>query len=300
MTTERGDAQAIIDEVQRLHGVELLELARNHVAVVPTGKSLQSLKPLLDEYLQRPERRAGAAQLESLVSLIDHANRFKGDTSALFASAGGQGAPPSLQVVIDYHQKGPPTNDGHSARFCEHRGVYQFPLSDEWIEWNLIAKETMSQEDFAELLEDRIADILPVEGRSEESLEFANQLGITLASPARLLALSRGLSVKVDQKVAHHTNPASGQGSIAWQEEHSDEAGQPLEIPGGFFIGIPVFKHGDLYTVPVRLRYRVRQQKVTWTIKLHRLDVIFRDAFEDACAIAQTKTELPLFYGTPE
>ncbi|MGW8286201.1 MAG: DUF2303 family protein [Candidatus Deferrimicrobiaceae bacterium] len=291
---ERGDAETIIKEANRLAAVEFKPLARDQVAIVPEGKRLESLKPLMDQYLSRPERRSGTANLESIESLVDHANRFKDQGSALFATAGAQ---PSLQVVFDYHEQGDPSA---TARFRQHRGLYKFPLSDEWQTWNRIAGEPMGQEAFAEVLEDRIADILPAEERSDSDLEFAKQLGISLASPTKLLSLSRGLSVKVDQQVAHHTNPASGQGSIAWKEEHSDEAGQPLEIPGGFFLGIPVFKHGDLYCVPVRLRYRVRSQKVTWSIKLHRLDIIFRDAFEDACKHAQAKTELPLFYGTPE
>lgn len=291
--TRRGDAAAIIEAVQE--GGEFHEhtLSEMTIGVLPKDKKVISLKQYIDEYAKRPDRREGVAQLESLGSLIDHANRFKDVNSALFATT----VPPTLTTVFDYHEQGEPEA---TARFRKHRGVYRFPYSEEWETWNRVAEYSMSQEAFAELLEDRIDDIVDPSTPSDESKEFVKRLGLTLAGPAKLLTLSRGLSIKVDSKVSAYTNPSSGRGSITWEEEHSDEEGDALEIPGGFFLGIPVFKHGEMYSVPVRLRYRVRQKQVAWILKLHRIDAVFRDAFERACKDAQAKTELPLFFGAPE
>lgn len=57
---------------------------------------------------------------------------------------------------------------------------------------------------------------------------------------------------------------------------------------------------GHAYALLVRLRYRVQAGTVTFAAALHRADQAFRDAFEEACTIAQERTGIPLFHGSPE
>ena len=57
---------------------------------------------------------------------------------------------------------------------------------------------------------------------------------------------------------------------------------------------------GAGYTIPVRLRYRVAEGKVTWTVSMHRADQAFADAVQESADVAKTKTDLPLFFGAPE
>ena len=61
-----------------------------------------------------------------------------------------------------------------------------------------------------------------------------------------------------------------------------------------------VFRAGELYEVPVRLRYRVTGQNVKWSYELYRPEAVFDHAIEGACEAAKEKTALPLFYGSPE
>ena len=60
----KGDVQAALDELGRRAHVEYLgQNAGTPVALVPEDFRVQSLKPLLDEYLPRPERRKGTVVL---------------------------------------------------------------------------------------------------------------------------------------------------------------------------------------------------------------------------------------------
>lgn len=267
------------------------------VLITPQGLKSQSVKPFLDEYRTAPERRRGTATLTDLPSFIAHVNRFKDEDSALFANADPQ--KPGLVAVLDYHRAGA---DG-APRFGQHRASYAFPLSDEWKAWFQANGLKMTQGDFAAFLEDRIGDIAapPVDGEeATPAAKLAQLLGGKFASPQRLMDLSRGLSVRVDEKVAQVANLQTGEANIQFTTQHSDENGQPLKVPSLFLVTIPVFKSGAPYQLAVRLRYRVSHGSVSWFFELHRPDRVFEHAFNEACEKAGNETGLPLYQGHPE
>lgn len=308
-----SNAQAIIDRMERLTDVQELGIGARadgtDIAIlsVPEGRTLHSVKKYLDEYLPHPERRKGTATHTTLESFIAGTDRFKDESSAVFLDDVNRSAP-KLLAVFDYHESTATRlpegaslayAPGH-ARFGEHRAVYEFPLSDEWKAWDAIDGTKMSQADFALFLEDRIADVLAPASAGSKLQEYATSVGITLASPARLLELSKGLAVSVDKKVAQAVNLSSGESQFNFTEQHNGADGAPLKIPNGFAIGAPVFRNGVRYPIAVRLRYRVSQGSVVWTLTLSNTDKIFEDAISEAASIVAEKTALPVFRGRPE
>ena len=65
-----------------------------------------------------------------------------------------------------------------------------------------------------------------------------------VATPAQLIQLSRGLQVNVSSVVKNIVNLASGEASIAFDEQHTDGDGQPLKVPGIFMLSIAPFFMG--------------------------------------------------------
>lgn len=292
-----GDAAAIIGAAEKFGEAQRLEIEPGAIAgsgrfvlVVPEGRQVVNVKPYLDHYRTAPERKEGTARLTTLESFIDHVNRHKDGGTVVFASDDRD--KPALEAVIDYQHAGP---EG-APRFGKHRARYDFPLSDEWKAW-MGKREPMAQAAFAEFLEDRIGDALPA---TEATADFAIELGVELAGPQRLLELSRGLAVRVGQSVKNAQSLASGEVSVVFEETHQGEDGAPLKVPGGFVLGIPVFRGGARYRVPVRLRYRVEGRSISWRFVPHRTDLVFRDAFDEAVTAVREKTELLLLYGAPE
>lgn len=286
---------------EKLHASESLnvphpERPEEYVPFItlPSGLTLHSLKEHLDEYRTRPERREGVAELRTEASFIDHANRFKDADSALFADP-NPGAP-SLTSVLNYHRQGATAD----PRFGDHRGVYRFPLSKEWKAWQALNEKPMTQEAFASFLEDRIVDVADPREAGAKANEFLKLLGGSFADAARLMDLSRGLTIYVAASATKVVNLASGEGQITYTEEHHNAGGVKLDIPRAFLIGLPVFHGGTAYQVAVRLRYRLKENHLTWSYSLHRTDVVFDHAFEEACKRAADATGLPLFVGSPE
>ena len=318
MIEDQGTAQVVAALVHELSSPEIVSLAdpngrKVDVLVLPSGLKAHAIKQFVDEYATRPDRRKGTARLEDLASFIAHANRFKDGDSALFACS--TRSAPSLTSVLDYHEANGPEQVlgvdgaviGHTTaqragdpRFGEHRGVYAFPLSDEWQTWTAQNKKPLGQAEFADFIESHLLELADPVNAGAYATDVALGLGCSLAGPSKLLELSRGLSLRVGSLVTNAANLATGEAQLTYQTTHTDDGGAPLKIPGAFLVAVPVFKGGAPYQIPARLRYRVREKAISWFFELHGADRVFDHAISEACDAASKGTGLPLFRGSPE
>jgi uncharacterized protein YfdQ (DUF2303 family) len=256
----------------------------------------QSVKGLLQEYADRPERIVGTSTHFTLASFIDYVNRQKNPASAVFLDPNASA--PKIVAVIDYHDK--PTPPANAAHFGKHRAHYAFPLSDEWEKWSKQNGQAMTQEAFAAWLEDHVMDVLDPENTEPEVKAFANKLGMKFADGSTLISLSRGLTINIASQMTKVVNLASGEATMNFVEEHKDAGGQVLKIPGAFAIAIPVFKGGERKQLAVRLRYRAGGGRVTWYFEIYQQSRVFDAAIESARQEVERETELDTFTGTPE
>jgi uncharacterized protein YfdQ (DUF2303 family) len=299
---QQSEAAAVAEVVKKYIEPSIIEAKRgskDSVEILVAGNgsggvTLHNLKSYLDEYLAKPERRKGTATLMDLASFIEHVLRFKDQDSVLFADP--TPSAPKLTAVLDYHRAGATAD----PRFGQHRAVYSFPLSDEWKAWAARDGKEMSQQEFAELLEDRIADISDPASPGDAAAAFALNVGVSFATPQRLIELSRGLSLHVGQQVKQATNLQTGEVQLQYVTEHTDEKGAPLKIPGAFLITIPVFRGGAPYEIAARLRYRQKGATMTWFYQLYRVDRVLDHALDEAFKNAKAETTLPLLVGSPE
>lgn len=256
-----------------------------------TGEA-KSAQFLIEQYRLKPATKRGTARALTLASFIDLANRHKTAHSAVFADTDWRN--PSFQAVIDYHEKesvGPADN-------LKHRIAYSFPASEEWKAWVAQNGEPMEQGEFAAFLEDRIADLTaPTDG---ERTWLERDFGTTVATPAQLIQLSRGLQVNVDSVVKNVVNLASGEAQVAFDETHTDGDGKPLKVPGLFMLAIAPFFMGEKISLPVRLRYRKKGQGLVWFYQMYRPDQFVTERVRDDLITVADQTALPTFEGSPE
>lgn len=312
MSTEKRQAPSGVSEIRNIvqdhFKPQIVPLSRGDktkadVLVLPDGQDglkALSMKPFLDEFADHPERRKGTAEHTTIDSFIEHVNRFKSEHSALFGDKVGQ----RLLAVLNYHDK---SAEG-TPRYGDHCSNYSFPISDEWKAWKEYNGIYMDQAEFAEFLEERIVDVEVPPNVEEAALDEPTErlqklcqlLGGRFADPAQLMELSRGLKITAEERVHNANNLSSGEIQIQFTHEHRDEQGQPVRIANLFLINVPVFRDGDLYRIPVRLRYRVRNGQIKWCYLIHKSENAMNDAVTGVCERAELKTELPLFYGSPE
>lgn len=253
---------------------------------------VDSIRARLEEFRLFPERKRGTATVDTKESFADLVNRHKIDDSVIFADMNWE--KPSLTAVIDYHQN---RSNGQAA-FGQHRVHYPFPLSDEWLAWIAKNGAKLTQEEFAWFLEDRIPELSsPTE---EEVIQFERDFKTTVATPAQVVELSRGLQVHVSSKVKNAVTLASGEGNITFDETHQDASGGKLKVPGIFVLSISPFFMGDKVRVPVRLRYRPAGGSIVWFYEIWRPDQVITEHVRHAFKETLQKTGLPGFEGKPE
>lgn len=258
-------------------------------------------------YQDKPDRRNGIAYHSRLPSFIDHVNRFKTEASAVFAR--DDMTRPRILAVLDYHEAVNTSPDGGfddvagDPAFCDHQSSYDFPLSPEWKSWMKTNAHSMGQADFAAFLEDNIGDIdhAAVEDLSEAAQAFVTKVAGEMATPTKLIELSRGLTVYENSAVREVRNLSTGEAELTFNSEHTDADGKPLRMPNYFVICIPVLAQSAVYyRLVARLRYRKKADGLVFWYELWRPDLIFTDAFNEACETVKNQTGLPLFFGSPE
>ncbi len=260
-----------------------------------SAQKANSVRPLIEEFRSRPDRRTGIARMQTLGGFYDLVNRHKDDDSAIFVDLNWR--KPKFLAVVDYHRQLGEA-DEHEPRNLRHRIEYEFPLSDDWQAWIGANGKMMEQGDFAAFIEDHIAEISsPTD--SEKNL-YATQFQTQIADPYEIVTLSRGLSVSVDAKVAKAVTLQSGEGEIAFSEVHRDGGGQKLSVPGLFILSVPVFFRGANVRFVVRLRYRVLDGAVKWAFQIWRPDEFVTAAVEKDRDAVAVETGLPTYAGAPE
>lgn len=304
MSTETLDGSAVkaIEDIVLMGSthvvdVELIDTPHGIPTSIPVllnkkAGSATSLKPLFDAWRTHPERKTGTASVTTLESFIDLANRHKTDDSVIFANT--DWTKPSLTAVIDYHRKA----NGGNADYGQHRIHYQFPLSEEWQAWQAQNGKVMDQQDFATFIEDHLQELSAPD--SEEAEYYQQLFGFKVAYPNELQALSRGLSVTVNQNVKSNVVLQSGEGEIVFEEDHRDAQGNKFTVPGLFILNIAPFFLGDTCRIPVRLRYRVRGGAAVWFYNIYRPDKHITEQVRRDLENAASATALPHFQGAPE
>lgn len=281
----QGAQQVQVVEVDTPRGSIPLAFRKNGNAL-----ELVDLRSEAEKWASAPERRKGKATAQTLQSLIDMTNRHKDISSAMFLSIKGNTA--SLTSIIDYH------TTEQTPRFCDHRIIYEFPFSPQWLAWRGNDGQPMEQAKFAFFLEENIIDLTAA--TPAEDKELRPILNAKFGAPNEIMELSRGLEVRVDAKFKDVQHLDSGAAEMMFEETHKGIDGKPLKIPTAFMLAIPVFEGGDTVRIACRLRYRRESGKLFWFYKMLNVERLVRETVRAQAKAAADQTNLPLYEGAPE
>lgn len=258
-------AGAALAEVRIVDGTPLV--------VVPEGFKVEDLSEHLDTPT-RIKRQVKALSLDGFLAYWARANdTAKVGRAAIYVNSLNH----MFVAIFDDDQVGMPA-------WRQHSMIYDCPLSEEWVNWTGNQGKLMPQADFARFIEENLPDIV------EPTADI-------------ILKLARELEAKRSVDFGQATRLDTGVTSIRFQEtiNASTTTGE-IALPDTFALGIAVFKGGEKYKVPCRLRYSVPRQageglKMGYVID--RPYKLIDAAFDDLVAVIAEKTAQPMIEAVP-
>ncbi len=238
------------------------------LVMVPEGYTAHAVAPL-----ERPlPRIRQAVTLKECDSFISYVNRYKSESTRIFALPGHQapGAAACFHAVLDYHQKDAAAHGVHIARFAP-------PYSEQWKRWT--GAKPMNQPQFAEFIEDNRKDIVVPEA-------------------AALMDVVSKFRAKKTQEYDAVVYQSNGDLTLSFSEktEHAG-GGKQIVVPQELKLGIPVYFKTDNYEIPVFLRYRLKEAALTFEVKVDRGDYVEQAAFDTIAAKIAKATGIEIYIG---
>jgi len=209
-----------------------------------------------------PRFLTAAPRFQDSGAFIAYVNEWKQVATRIFYVQAGK-----FLAVIDYHQSKAP-----AAQHGDHLAFLDLTRSPEWITWAGKSEKTMSQQEFAEFLEDNSNDILQ-------------------PGPAEMLEVATSLHATTGATFRRAMNLSNGQVQMQFDENiEAKVAGGTKEVPTTFQIGVRPFMGTERYPVDCRLRYRVQGGSLSFHFKALHLDTITEAALEGIVAKVRDET----------
>lgn len=269
LASTNGEAQTIVDVA--LRSAPPAELTPGKVYAFHTPAGVHQVDLTGPKYKDFPDRKTGTTVVCDAASFLAYFGKHSDEHSEVYADAERL----TVTAVLD-------ANTIEGARWGGHRVSLELRATEAWQQW--IAKDgaLLSQEAFAEFLEDHLPELL--EPDSATMLEIAQ---------------SFQAAVKVDFQSA--TRLSSGQRQFQYLETQSAKAGQKgsLEVPEKFVVGLVPFEGSEGYQLTARLRHRITQDGLRLGFKLERPGDTLRTAFQDVVTAIGGVVTVPVLNGTP-
>jgi uncharacterized protein YfdQ (DUF2303 family) len=239
---------------------QLLPEVKEHkrAVIVPQASKIVHLER---EKLVDPRFLTACPTFHDAKAFIDYFESFKTPGSRIFYSQDG-----SFRAVIDYHERGPGPAHG------DHQAVLVLKRSPEWLTWAAKSDSAMSQQEFAEFIEDNARDILT-------------------PGPAEMLEIATGLNATIGATFRSAINQSNGTVQLQYDEEvQGSVKGTARAIPTQFQVALRPFMGTERYPIDCRLRYRVTGGNLRLHYKALHLDPITEAALDGIVARVRDET----------
>ena len=258
--SELSLTDATISDIQRLAlqgmGPQAVPGGTVPYVLVPEGYKAQPMPELVfNEHTERPERIKQTVAVFDADSFVEYYKLFKDADSRAFADE----VSCSVLAVLDYHQFD--NDEPQSARWCSHRVHLKLRQSVEWQAWVGNNNKPLTQQVFAEFLEQ-------------------HSMAISAPRPAAIIEMASDLHATTEVDFGSGLRQQDGQIKFKYTETtKSSVGGSSLQVPDRFTLSIPVFVGADRVNMEALLRFRVKDAKLSFFFTLVRPDEVIRSAF---------------------
>lgn len=266
------DAEAIQKIADLARVAEPRIVTQNGVpfAVIPEGAHVVSLEQFaFSTHAKQPERIKQTVTVLDPISFIEYYRLFSDEESRVFAYEPQN----SVTAILDHH-----INDG-SPRWGQHKLTLAMRHSEEWTRWTGSNNKQMTQQAFAEFLEQNSIDIVD-------------------PAPAAMMDVARDLIANTEVEFGSGLRMSDGQVKFKYTETvRASVNGGTVSVPEKFQLMLPVYVGGERVRIDALLRFRVKDGKLSLWYTLIRPEEVLRSAFVAARAAIAAELEITIING---
>ena len=270
-----------------LSSKEDIDLFLNKPLEIPLNQSMKgvALPPgwLYKEYNQKdlfdkPLRKSGLLDMSDADSFISYVNRHAiPNHTSIYCNSNYQTANLSITAIINDHGSG-----CDEQQWKDHVVIYKPKISEEWSRWAGKDRQHQTQIDLAMFIEENLQDIPSAEG---------------YPTGQQLLEMATSFQANQDMRFKSAIRLQSGGVNMNFIQDDDQQTLTQMKLFEKIAIGIPVFWNGDAYQVTARLRYRVKEGKLSFWYELIRKDKVFEDASNNLINKLKIAINVPFYFG---
>ncbi|MFD5509154.1 DUF2303 family protein [Streptomyces sp. NPDC127051] len=270
LTSTTSEAQTIVDTA--FLAAEPTALDAGKIYAFNTRTGVQKIDLTGPEHTGIPARKHGTTTVRDAASFAAYFEKHSDPDTEVYADADRL----TVTAVLDAHT-------ASSARWSGHRLQLSLRKTEAWEQWLANDGRLLSQEQFAEFLEDHLPELLD-------------------PSAAEMLEIAQSIQGATRVEWQNSTRLTSGQRQFQFVETVSAKAGQKgqLVIPETFTIGLIPFEGSEGYKLTARFRYRLgKEGGLSLGYKLERPGDTLRTAFADVVTAIGEQIDQPVMNGSP-
>lgn len=253
------------------------QLAIKRIAI-PPGWALKEIDE--ENLLPEPRRKRAMLDLHDAPSFVDYIKRHGSLTdSTIWCVADYKAGKIKFTGILNDHGEA-----AEQAAWRDHRASFAPEFSEEWVRWTGQHKKPFNQQDFAAFIEDNLKDIASVDGSP---------------SGAQMLEMALTFEANQDMRFKSAMRLQNGGVQMSFVQDDDAQTLQKMQVFDRFSLGFPVFWNGDAYRLDARLRYRVRDGKLTFWFELIRPDKVLEAATQTLIKQIREQTGNAFFFGEP-
>lgn len=243
---------------------------------VPDGWTIQDTEAIQ----LYPRRKKATIACGDQTSFVDYVKR-QGSLAncTIWCNANyPQGKVDYLAIINDHGEEADAQQwRDHQAKFCPENSI-------EWQRWISAHGQKMEQFQFAEFIENNLADIASAEG---------------YPTGTAMLQMATALEITQDCRIKSAIRLQSGGVRMEYVQDDNAATAESMQVFSKFALGLPVFRSGDAYQLEARLKYKLASGKLTFWYEINRADKVLEAAAKTLTQSIQEASGFPLFHGNP-
>lgn len=225
------------------------------------------------EHTGEIDRKKGIVVVRDIASFAQYYGKHADEDSEVYTDLDTG----TVTAVLNAH-------GSFGARWEDHRLILHLTPTKPWQRWTEKDRALLPQVQFAEFLEDNLADIAP-----------------DPVSAAHMLEIATTFQAKTRVSYSSGTVLASGEISLKYEETTDASGGRKgdMVVPKVFAVALAPYDDVDPYRIEARLRHRIEGSALKLCFILDRPEDVARDAVKTVVAKVEEAIGVKVMRGRP-